>query len=255
MLGTYSQTYTFPGIVLAQQGSTFSNPWWFGGTSCTYIGSNQVTCPGTSAAGTDVSFTFKRGGNGSNEVQITSTGLQDYQMVSVYPQYLGENTRCGWQLKHPEGQYYCPPYVVYNSPAMAQNLELYVYKGRLYKTYVNGKGTVENKPFSTTGRDDGAIYVMSATGQIFASVANRVLLYHHSSLLAGAPVAAAGHIHVHGGRINHIDNCSGHYRPPFAVANQVIESLSRQGYSAPVTMRDCKIKRLSDGFLPNEITE
>jgi hypothetical protein len=54
--------------------------------------------------------------------------------------------------------------------------------------------------------------------------------FHHSSLLAGAPVAAAGEIRCKNGVIELISNSSGHYKPPVEYVKQVFLELRDRGY-------------------------
>lgn len=73
-----------------------------------------------------------------------------------------------------------------------------------------------------------AIYVMSAENIIHAS-SHAVGKRHHSSLLAGGPVACAGEIQVEQGRLLVLTNKSGHYTPPPAYLSQVISVLDAGG--------------------------
>jgi hypothetical protein len=61
--------------------------------------------------------------------------------------------------------------------------------------------------------DDGtAMYVMDNTGSIFAG-SQKVGRFHHSSFMAGGPVAAAGEMSLNNGTLKYINNSSGHYLP------------------------------------------
>ncbi len=64
------ETYTFNNVALAQGHTTLSNNWWFGGTSCQNIQSNQVSCLGTNSKNENISFDFLRGANEVFEVQV-----------------------------------------------------------------------------------------------------------------------------------------------------------------------------------------
>jgi hypothetical protein len=57
-----------------------------------------------------------------------------------------------------------------------------------------------------------AIFVMNAAGEFFAAQRQIIGRFHHSSLAAGEPVAAAGEILVLDGLLFEISNKSGHYR-------------------------------------------
>lgn len=58
-------------------------------------------------------------------------------------------------------------------------------------------------------------------------------VFHHSSFLAGAPVAAAGEIAVSGGHVSKINNQSGHYLPPGFYLEQVGKQLELEGVRLP----------------------
>ena len=72
---------------------------------------------------------------------------------------------------------------------------------------------------SATGR---AIFVMDANGEFYASKYQMVGDFHHSSLLAGAPVAAAGELEVENGVLKAVSDKSGHYRPGRLYTDQAI---------------------------------
>ena len=71
------------------------------------------------------------------------------------------------------------------------------------------------------GANDEAIYVMDAAGNHYATFSQERGRVHHSSLLAGAPVAAAGTLAIEQGRLKKMSNYSGHYRP----GTQTLEAL------------------------------
>jgi len=77
MLGKGQETFTFPNIGIAQSHTGGRNNWWFGGQNCFYVQNNQVIAQGMDAKGDPVSFVFWRGGNGVNEIGITSLTLID----------------------------------------------------------------------------------------------------------------------------------------------------------------------------------
>lgn len=79
------------------------------------------------------------------------------------------------------------------------------------------------------GRDGLAIFVMDAAGNFYASFDARRGHFHHSSFLAGGPVAAAGDFVVSAGRLRAVTNASGHYRPPAATLERVRARLVEMG--------------------------
>lgn len=72
------------------------------------------------------------------------------------------------------------------------------------------------------------IYVMSSTGVIYFREGHNPYEFHHSSFLAGAPVAAAGEIIIENGRIVMVNNRSGHYRASFAHVFQFLLELQKK---------------------------
>jgi hypothetical protein len=82
--------------------------------------------------------------------------------------------------------------------------------------------------FSGTGR---AIFVMDADGNFFASKAQSIGAFHHSSFVAGGSVAAAGEIEVAQGMLVVISDKSGHYRPSQSYTYQAIERLKENNIS------------------------
>ena len=71
-----------------------------------------------------------------------------------------------------------------------------------------------------------ALYVMSPDGKIFVHPAD--FTTRHSGLIAGAPVAGAGHMTVIEGQVTYLDNFSGHYQPKAEHLEQVISELRSQ---------------------------
>lgn len=57
----------------------------------------------------------------------------------------------------------------------------------------------------------------------------RVEVMHHSTMLDGAPVAAAGMMNVRDSKVTDVSNASGHYRPKFEHLLQAIEALMQSG--------------------------
>lgn len=70
--------------------------------------------------------------------------------------------------------------------------------------------------------EDG-LYVMDGEGNLY--VAENRNQFHHSYILAGRPVAGAGHIMVRKGVPLSMDDSSGHYRPTIGLSAQVLYQL------------------------------
>jgi hypothetical protein len=96
----------------------------------------------------------------------------------------------------------------------------------------------DGKPFETRQASTAfevnkgrAIFVMDAQGSIYISNEQTRGKFHHSSFLAGQPVAAAGDIRIENGVITAISRKSGHYRPTLEQLNQVVQQLADQNVS------------------------
>jgi hypothetical protein len=72
-----------------------------------------------------------------------------------------------------------------------------------------------------------AMFVMDHQGNFYASNFQRVGIFHHSSFVGGADVAAAGEFEVIGGRLQFINDRSGHYRGDLAFSQQAIDRLDQ----------------------------
>ena len=117
--------------------------------------------------------------------------------------------------------------VTYLSDAERAKFKLTVKDGKLY----DAQGQLfDTSDASTHWSGEGkAIFVMDENGAIYASKFQEPAEFHHSSLLAGKPVAAAGEITVENGVLKEVTNESGHYRPPAALVNQFLQQLELEG--------------------------
>lgn len=233
VLGDNQDTYTLNNIALAQGSAGTSNNWWFGGQNCTYTSEHTVKCTGTSTAGWNVNFYFHRGGLGSpvDEVKLNKIEYTAYTLYPLQSRYVGESVRCVWQPTT-----ICPPFVTYYNSTQTATLKLTVRNNLLY----NSQGNL----FDTSGADPShvgpaAIFVMDQNSGIYASNQNKVYMFHHSTILAGTSVASAGELIAKQGVLQTMTNCSGHYRPPNAAYNQLLEALHRQGYTRTFTFTPC----------------
>lgn len=91
-------------------------------------------------------------------------------------------------------------------------------------------------PFDTTqtgknalGSEGMAIFVMDRKGSIYSSRTQRAGVIHHSSLLAGGNVAAAGEISVDNGRLKMVTNQSGHYMPNDTAIVNFLREIRKRG--------------------------
>jgi hypothetical protein len=105
--------------------------------------------------------------------------------------------------------------------------QLFVKDGKLYDA--------EGNLFDTSGAmtvhsgEGRAIFVMDENGNLYASNYQEVGVFHHSSLLAGEPVAGAGELQVSNGEIQIISDKSGHYMPTHDYTMQTVNYLRSLG--------------------------
>ncbi len=88
---------------------------------------------------------------------------------------------------------------------------------------------LDGGPPDAEGKPKRAIYSMDAAGNLYVSYDHAKGLFHHSSFLAGGPVACAGEMVIEDGRIIELTNMSGHYRPPPFTLDAVRERLVEMG--------------------------
>jgi hypothetical protein len=94
----------------------------------------------------------------------------------------------------------------------------------------------QGKLFDTTnasslhmGGGGKAIFIMDENGVFYASKTHAEGAFHHSSLAAGGPVAAAGELEVTNGVLEGITDRSGHYRPTTDFTQQALNVLQQNG--------------------------
>jgi hypothetical protein len=102
-----------------------------------------------------------------------------------------------------------------------------------YKLTVKGDGKLydaDDQPFDTTLAVSAlgsvcskAIFVMDPDGDFYASNYQARGKFHHSSFLAGSPVASAGDLDVRAGDLREMTPWSGHYKPTSAQQAQGVK--------------------------------
>lgn len=116
-------------------------------------------------------------------------------------------------------------------------------KGKYFKTKVKYLTAAEREKLKISISNDGkfldanglplnvknGLYVMDATGEIFIHPENVVGVIHHSTIVAGKPVAAAGEITIVDGIVKYVDRNSGHYHPKLDHYNQFLKELDSLG--------------------------
>lgn len=88
---------------------------------------------------------------------------------------------------------------------------------------------LDGGPPDAEGKPRRAIYSMDTAGNLYATFDHAKGRFHHSSFLAGGPVACAGEMVIEDGRIIELTNMSGHYRPPPFTLDAVRERLVEMG--------------------------
>jgi hypothetical protein len=91
-------------------------------------------------------------------------------------------------------------------------------------------------------RSGFAIYVMTGDGTVYVSFDHNQGSFHHSSLVAGAPVAGAGDMTIIDGELLELSNSSGHYRPPPESLKNVATRFTEMG----IDMSGVKITRVGE---------
>ncbi|TZF93710.1 hypothetical protein FW781_18645 [Chryseobacterium panacisoli] len=96
---------------------------------------------------------------------------------------------------------------------------------------IDTSGSISILEDGTSDITDYAIFVMAEDGKLYLSKNRKVGEFHHSSFLAGNPVAAAGEIIIKKGVIIEINNASGHYKPSLDfVKKNILKELSSRYY-------------------------
>jgi hypothetical protein len=152
----------------------------------------------------------------SHELRFSSGS--HYQTVPMGRKYMGENST---------GDIYS---VKYFREQARKEFELAADENGLLR---KADGSLLSTCYPATADCPAALFVMGEDGKIYVYAGEQLTrdmeLIHHSSLLAGAPVASAGHIFVVNGRLVALNSRSGHYLPPPEIFQQVIEELQKRG--------------------------
>jgi uncharacterized Zn-binding protein involved in type VI secretion len=158
------------------------------------------------------------GTNGSN---IRITPRRPLVTKEMNREFLGEeipNNPNNWL----EGRHS----VEYFNETRKAEILLTVKDGKLY----NAEGKLFDTSVASTlwSGPNRAIYVMDENGNFYASeqIGGKI---HHSSILAGKPVAGAGEIEVVQGELRYINRGSGHYEPTPEMLQQTVDELRAKG--------------------------
>ncbi len=117
--------------------------------------------------------------------------------------------------------------VIYLTESQREALRLQFRDGRILDAKGNAFDTRDaSTHWSGCGR---AIFIMDENGNWFASKFQEPAEFHHSSLSAGKPIAAAGEVEVENGKLVTLSDHSGHYQPTSEMTNQATLSLEQNG--------------------------
>ena len=144
--------------------------------------------------------------------------------IPMLERFIGED--------QPENKVWLGSQVVYLNEAQRAEYELKVKDGKIY----DAAGDLFDTSDAESLHSDEygfAIFVMDEAGRLFASQRHEQGRFHHSSLVAGAPVAAAGEIMVKDGVLKKLTDRSGHYRPPNEFTDQIVSFLKRHEVDLP----------------------
>lgn len=141
-----------------------------------------------------------------------------YKTTSMDDAYVGEHL--------PGNQVWGTP-VKYLSETERAAYKLEVRDGKIY----DSAGRLFDTRDAATAHSGGgrAIFVMDENGSFYASKYQQVGEFHHSSLAAGKPVAAAGEVSVENGVLKILSDKSGHYKPGSSFTQQAVDSLQGSG--------------------------
>lgn len=164
----------------------------------------------------------------SSEDEGASKSQPRFPTMSLQPQYQGEETKGVEYLKIPEQEL---ARVKIEAGRLLDQSGIPVNPRQAPEGYLPLPSFPEQPAPDLNAEKGFVIYVMDEEGRFFVSLKAAPHRFHHSSLLAGRPVAAAGEMIVFNGVIFGLNNRSGHYRPPPIVLERVVSVLTRAGVS------------------------
>ncbi len=139
-----------------------------------------------------------------------------FNLRQMDQEYIGEETGAVWGTK-----------VKYLNDVERQQYQLHIKDGKFYDAEDNLFDTSAAK--SAFGGQGNAVFVMDKYGSIYASSVHSPGKFHHSSFLAGQPVASAGEIVVDNGVLRAVTRRSGHYQPTAEQLEQFLQKLGGSG--------------------------
>jgi hypothetical protein len=152
---------------------------------------------------------------------LRAAGGQRYRVTPMRAQFVGEEI--------PGNRVWPGSQVIYLAQAERKPYGLSFRDGRIWDADGNLFDTTDAvSQQSGVGR---AIFVMDADGSFYASKNQMIGEFHHSSLVAGEPVAAAGELEVVHGVLTGLSDRSGHYWPRRSFTDQAIDQLKKNNIS------------------------
>lgn len=160
-----------------------------------------------------------KSGGGTPQVQSTKAPAARYTTKPMLGMYKGEHVQGNpiWQGKT----------VKYLTDAERTAHQLTFKDGKIHDADGNLFDTSAASSLHSGGGK--AIFVMDSNGNFFASKTHAQGEFHHSSLAAGQPVAAAGELVVQNGVLKGITDRSGHYHPTRDLTDQALNALEANG--------------------------
>ncbi|WP_416563127.1 hypothetical protein [Nocardia testacea] len=148
----------------------------------------------------------------------TSPTASSFKLVSMRPEYIGENL--------PGNTVFFGRKVEYlTDPKKRERFRIHIVDGKMY----DAKGKLFDTTKTFLGQRRDAIFVVDEEGRMYAHKMGMNGKFHHSSLLAGGPVAGAGTMRVEKGVLTYLSDRSGHYLPARPLTYQVIAQLRSLG--------------------------
>jgi hypothetical protein len=113
--------------------------------------------------------------------------------------------------------------IVWLTPEQSEKYRVVIKDGKFYDAMGN------LYPDTKSSHENHFNYVMDAAGNFFLFNEWEEKTIHHSSIVAGGPVAGAGEIIVKDGSIRFIDSNTGHYRKAYKTFSNVLLELQANG--------------------------
>ena len=154
--------------------------------------------------------------------------LNPYDTFNIQSRYQGEDSGILLWSKSKQA------FVNFNtnylrSEAERRPFQIFIKNGLVYDVDGNLYDTSDAKLGGLGAAQGSALIVMDKGGNLFSSKFQEVGVFHHSSFLAGQPVAFAGEIRVLNGQIVQLSNTSGHYMPSNGSFTQILQRFAKSG--------------------------